>query len=355
MSRKRRTGCVTATRARKRPRGMPVERHRQIVAEALGDARVELLQHHAGDRRHVELLGLGDRHPDQFDQFGVGTVTPSTRCAIALASTVKKRASNRRGRPGGVMARPMKCSAPRSGRTWPRRTPSTGRPECRRRSSLRRRAAAGLLEGLADRGERQRARLARRSAAARAASGCASACGIERSSRPACAGRPARRRPPGNTNLPGMNLWPRMALAEQHLRHAAGAVDQDQRRGILAAAHCGMAEVALDLVHPLDEAVIRSRRSACTSLIVRRCLARCARPWRARDAWHAPRPSRCRPVIAPFGQKLESQRAGDRRRLDQPHRDARRRAGRSRRCGRRSGRGDPRDSGNTRRRWCAPG
>ena len=54
-------------------------------------------------------------------------------------------------------------------------------------------------------------------------------------------------RPPGNTNLPGMNLWRVMALAEQHLRHRAGAVDQDQRRGVLRT-HDSDATVALDRV-----------------------------------------------------------------------------------------------------------
>src|SRR5690348_3449319 len=44
-----------------------IERHRQVVAEALGNAGVELFQHHAGHRRHVELLSILDPHPDKLD------------------------------------------------------------------------------------------------------------------------------------------------------------------------------------------------------------------------------------------------------------------------------------------------
>ena len=82
------------------------------------------------------------------------------RCAIALASTVKKRASKRRGRPGGVMARPMKCSALRSGRMFASANAVHG-PAGTLAGSRRRHAEqqAGLLEGLADGGERKRARL----------------------------------------------------------------------------------------------------------------------------------------------------------------------------------------------------
>ena len=35
------------------------------------DPGIEFLKHHAGDRRHVDGCGFPDRHPDQFDQFGI--------------------------------------------------------------------------------------------------------------------------------------------------------------------------------------------------------------------------------------------------------------------------------------------
>ena len=42
------------------------------MTEPVGDARVEFLQHDAGHRRHIELLGVRQRHPHQLDELGVG-------------------------------------------------------------------------------------------------------------------------------------------------------------------------------------------------------------------------------------------------------------------------------------------
>ena len=146
-----------------------------------------------------------ERHPDQLDQFGIGTghaldaVGDRARVGGEEAGVEAARP------PGGVMARPMNCSAPRSGRTL-----GLGEGGSRRRRGLCAASCAdaeqqaGLLEGLADRRERERARLARRSGAA-AASSAAPRRGIER--RATGMRRSAgSTRPPGNTNLPGMNL-----------------------------------------------------------------------------------------------------------------------------------------------------
>ena len=143
----------------------------------------------------------------------------------------------------------------------------------------------------------------------------------------------------GKHQLAGHEFQAGVALAEQHLRQRAGAVDDDQRRGI-ARLQVRMALVALDLGEALGEVSHSSlRRLACFDFDFGRS-KRLPRRGRASATL----------LIAPFGQKLESQRAGDRRGLDQLDGDACRRADSSRRCGRRSARGAPRDSGSSRRR-----
>jgi hypothetical protein len=57
-------------------------------------------------------------------------------------------------------------------------------------------------------------------------------------------------RPPGKTN----EFVSLVALAEQDFGNRARAVDQDQGRRILRP-HVGRRQIALDLVHPVDEAV----------------------------------------------------------------------------------------------------
>jgi hypothetical protein len=58
----------------------------------------------------------------------------------------------------------------------------------------------------------------------------------------------------GKDELARHEFVSRVALAEQDFGNGARAVDQDQGRRILRP-HIGRREIALDLVHPLDEAV----------------------------------------------------------------------------------------------------
>ena len=118
---------------------------------------------------------------------------------------VKKRASNRRGRPGGVMARPMKCKAARSGRIFAAANAVHGP-----RGTLAPRRCARRAEARSPRRSRgwRRARTrapCRRSARCNRFIRCASACG---SSGRATGMRRSTgsTRPPGNTNLPGHEL-----------------------------------------------------------------------------------------------------------------------------------------------------
>ena len=96
-------------------------------------------------------------------------------------------------------------------------------------------AKAGFLAGLADRGDRQRARPRRRDLRdclsadwLRAASGSAR--------RPECGCLILSTRPPGKTNLPGMNTTLSWRLPTRTFGVAAAAIDQDQRGGIHRAA-----------------------------------------------------------------------------------------------------------------------
>ena len=171
------------------------------------------------------------------------------------------------------MARAMKCSALRSGST-------SGLGERRPRAVRHRRHVvhalaeqqAGLLEGLADRRQRQRARLGEARAAHAAhqpRAGVADrgrlATGILRS--------PGSMRPPGNTNLPAMNFRPAWRLPSSTFGTGAGAVDQDQRRGV-ARLQVRVGLVALDLGQALGDIAhacsrylrLRPARSDCRTL-----------------------------------------------------------------------------------------
>ena len=93
-----------------------VERHRMIVAHAGGDAVLQFFEHDRGDARHIEAARLGDRQPDQFDQFRIRPDQAVDAMRDAPTSAAKKRLSKRSGRFGGVMARAMKWIVLRSGR-----------------------------------------------------------------------------------------------------------------------------------------------------------------------------------------------------------------------------------------------
>src|SRR5436190_9116647 len=49
-----------------------IKRHGQIMTETIADTRIELFQHHASNRGHVEALGFGQRHPDELNELGLG-------------------------------------------------------------------------------------------------------------------------------------------------------------------------------------------------------------------------------------------------------------------------------------------
>ena len=138
-------------------------------------------------------------------------------------------------------------------------------------------------------------------------------------------------RPPGNTNLPGMNTWPCMALAHQHLRRRRRC---GRRRISVAASSAqvrdGLARASTS-VQALGE-VGHRRVPRCCFIDCGCSFARRAAAWPRAGRG---RPRAAAPVIAAFGQKLEAQRAGDRRRLDQLDRDAVAEPVASRRCGRR--------------------
>ena len=56
-------------RAHELPVQHAVERRGQVVAEPLGDARLQLVERNLRDRRQVLALGLGDGQSDEFHQF----------------------------------------------------------------------------------------------------------------------------------------------------------------------------------------------------------------------------------------------------------------------------------------------
>ena len=133
---------------------------------------------------------------------------PSTLCAIAVASTAKKRASKRLGRFGGVIARAMKCKASRSGKTpaslkaahGPSGTTS-GAPYSR--VPIIKPVSSKVSRMAASPRARARDRVGRctRFNSFSSTTGCSAPDAlILRSS--------LSMRPPGKTNLPGMNLWP---------------------------------------------------------------------------------------------------------------------------------------------------
>ena len=175
------------------------------MPQAGGNPRGQFLEHHAGDGRHVELGRVRDRHPDQFDQLGIGADD-----AVDAVGDL--------GRVGGEEAR---VEAPRP----PRRGDGAGDemdareigkdagsgkfgPDVaghhRRRFALDAEQEPGFLAGLAHRRERKAAGVA----GARigdAQQELALRFGVQFARRRHGASS-ASMRPPGKTNLPGMNL-----------------------------------------------------------------------------------------------------------------------------------------------------
>ena len=95
---------------------LAVERAGAAFVEAAVERLDEIGEGGAGDVGQVEVQRLVERRPDELDQFGLGMDgaldAPGDR---KLASAMRKRASKRRGRPGGVIARARKSMASSAG------------------------------------------------------------------------------------------------------------------------------------------------------------------------------------------------------------------------------------------------
>ena len=233
------------------------------------------------------LLGLHDRQPDKFHEFRVGAddavdlVGDRARVHGKKARIEAARPARRRDRPHDEMQR--REIGQHAG---VRKGPPGTIGHRRHRVGAPPEHQPGLFEGLADGGERQRARLggARpRDAAHEARLGmrieiaCRQHVAIARLHASA-----------GKHELAGHELQIGVAPAEQHLRRCARAVDQDQRRGV-ARLEVRMALVALDLGEALGEVW------SCVSCL----LCACVRP--ARSWTGAGRPKRACAYLLPSG------------------------------------------------------
>ena len=144
---------------------------------------------------------------------------------------MKKRVSKRRTRPGGVIARAIRNRLDGSGSRPASANGFQAPSSFDRLVDLAAEAEPGFLAGLADRGDRERARAGRYDLRA-ALEQIGLELGGDRS---------------GDRNAvvrlvdaaAGKNIFARhehhlvVALADQHLRLVAGAIDQDQRRRVL--------------------------------------------------------------------------------------------------------------------------
>ena len=160
-----------------------------------------------------------------------GPTKPSARCAMAAISAAKKRLSKRRGRFGGVMARRDEMDGAEVGNDagFGERLPRPRRRRDRRRTR-RAEHEAGLLIGLADRGERE-ARGFRRAGMSDFCHQAGDVAVVQSGERRHL---PVRRldAAAGKNEFSRHETVPLVAAAEQHFRHGLGAVDEDQRRGI---------------------------------------------------------------------------------------------------------------------------
>ena len=159
-----------------------------------------------------------------------GPTKPSARWATAVISAAKKRLSKRRGRRGGVMARPTKWTALRSGMIPACAKACQGPAGATTSHCGRAEHQPGFLVGFADGGERVAGSLdfARPLHPQHQAFGISH---VERCRR--------RHQPIGGLNaaarkneFAGKKFVTFVAAAEQNLRHAFGAIDQNERRRV---------------------------------------------------------------------------------------------------------------------------
>ena len=156
------------------------------------------------------------------------------------------------------MARAMKCTVDRSGWIFA----SAKRPSTARRAPLARCRASTpssrpvSSERFADRGEREARGHSPGPAWRRVRISFFSRVGMQLAQPPTSPGRAASMRPPGNTNLPGMNLWPAWRRPSRTFGSDARAVDQHQGRGIARLA-VGKRLVALRSGHAVGQVPCR--------------------------------------------------------------------------------------------------
>ena len=199
-------------------------------------------------------LASVERHPDQFHQFGVGpghALDAMRDRACIQGEETRIEAARPAGRGDGAADEMQRAEigqdfrlgecAPWSRRNLHRLVHRHARAEVPVSSNVSRMAASANARALA---ALARCRCFIRFASAWGSSGFATGMSLSTGST----------RPPGKTNFARHEFVPLVALAEQDFGQRPGPVDQDQRGRILRP-HVGRREVALDLVHPLDEAV----------------------------------------------------------------------------------------------------
>ena len=210
-------------------------------------------------------------------------------------------AGRRRNRPGNEMDRAEIGHDSGLGEGLPGARPA-------RRSAPRSRAEhqAGFLVGFADGGERIAGALTRSAVDAQHQPR-----GVARVQRRSSRHQPigGLNAPAGKHEFPGQELWLLVAASEQHLRHAFGAIDQNQRGGI-ARPQIGERSIAAALVsRSVRSSPCLSARRRTRTVVTHECLPRSPR----RFARRADFSLLLRPVSSPFALRLCAARTSRKR------------------------------------------